>query len=118
MDEIFKYILSNYRHLIEWKESEKEIITKHGFVIRYMSREEFGVFLSEEDKNAFLEEVGLKKDDISIYTNELLQKVEMEGAERCFRKHEKSLIFNRCPVCGRLARTLQAKQAPCGHRWL
>lgn len=39
-------------------------------------------------------------------------------AARILNEHSDKIFFNRCPKCGRLARTPQARQCrSCGHDW-
>ena len=42
---------------------------------------------------------------------------ERRAALRLLQEHRDEVFLNRCPVCGRLARTPVAKQCRCGHDW-
>jgi hypothetical protein len=46
------------------------------------------------------------------------EKLELDTARRILAEYAEKIFLNNCPVCGRLPRTLLAKQCRfCGHNW-
>lgn len=107
-DEI-KYILDYDPSLIN--EDENELLEKW---VKYQKYE-----VVREDywkvNRYFMERLGINAHMVAegrLIDIALLRKA---IAERIHSEHE--IVFNKCPVCGTLARTPKAKQAKCGHRW-
>jgi len=106
-----KYIIDHYFHLLKDKE---KLAWQH-----YSSNAKL-----EENKNSTTAETYQKYRWLTEYKDilELLKdgydNFEENTAKKILATHEDKIFFNRCPNCGLLARTPQAKQCRyCLHDW-
>lgn len=66
----------------------------------------------------FLEKGWLTNDpDVLDLLKDGYDTFELRTATRMLSEHADQICINKCPKCGRLARTPEAKQCRCGHTW-
>ncbi|MCW3071101.1 MAG: hypothetical protein JWO44_991 [Bacteroidetes bacterium] len=108
-----KYILSFYDYLfpVEYKNE----------LSRFHDVNNYSSFTIGETNDDYLQKARLHyqltKLDMEKYSHEKYDDCLIKMAEIILEKNKEIIKFNLCPICGALARTPLAKQAPCGHRW-
>lgn len=111
--DLVEYLVRYYSELLSGKE---KLLIKHAKSHLKLSSKTLGEFMKEinwVDKSS----------DTSIFFNEgqplkiTNENFDVLIAKNIFEKHKDQIFLNYCPVCGRLARTPQARQCRSGHDW-
>lgn len=120
---LIEYIKINYWHLLEINEEHKKELEIRDNVSNFIHKKETVISKYQDKKEAEKDLIRLKviyditdKDILKYDRNYNLKMIEMY-AKDIYEKHKHNMFFNRCPICGHLARTTTARQGPCGHSW-
>jgi hypothetical protein len=103
------YIVTHLTHLI----SEPErIALKHHFYADHIKE-------SDLRKRWYLERKMITEDpEILKLLDDGYEQLRLRAAENVLKNHPGTVLFNRCEICGKPARTPLARQCRfCGHDW-
>jgi hypothetical protein len=110
MDELVPYIIKNYSHLMTLYEHLAYGSIQIGGKIENASSEAINASRVDALIAKDLRVKGLLKNGPEAFLQSL--------CDRILREHAEQVVVNRCPKCGGLARTPEAKQCPkCFHSW-
>ncbi|MFL9482681.1 hypothetical protein ACI6Q2_07860 [Chitinophagaceae bacterium LWZ2-11] len=104
------YILKNFSKLIN--DNDYQVLNDlHRYNTFLLSKK----FIKEDE----IEHLKIVVDyaEISYLENQNEDEIIIRIAKRMYAENEKDIFFVLCPVCGKLARTINARQCPNGHRW-
>lgn len=117
-----EYILRYYSKFIipeeyaEFKKFEKyQNIKEYLNMCESLTLEDF--YANKEDLLKIYELEDIDESEIINFNPDYAEPLRTKIAERIWKVHRDAIFINKCPICGTLARTPLAKQAPCGHRW-
>jgi hypothetical protein len=110
--ELVDYIRRNYSNLIN--DEERRVLNKLHDYGNWLSLVKVHGIDVGKDKTGLFD---LTMDEIDSLASIDPEELENAIAARIWNIHKDELFINRCPTCGGIARTKEARRCRKGHRW-
>ena len=110
---ITKYIFVNYYHLLNKEEISELDKFSRVSNFNYLKNN----VIDAKELQTLRSIYKISEQLVQNYCDDRVCEYKTKIARQILKDNRSKIVFNRCPICSHLARTINAKQAPCGHRW-